>query len=152
MTKEKYDHPHPDTKDAFEAKIAEIGLDTVMNITVLVDDKLKKDIYKVSKCSPSENFKTGDDINIYLNEDIFIQLPEKLQTLTIVEALAGISYNYDKEAVEYTKPDFYAYSGVMEKHSYDDVVVLRESIKSLFDKAKQAADEARALAKSTSNL
>lgn len=144
MKKEKYDHPHPETKDAFDAQIREVGLDQVMNITVLVDDKLKKDIYKVAKCSPSENFKTGDDINIYLNEDIFIQLPEKLQKLAITEALAGISYNYDKDAVEYTKPDFYAYSGVMEKHSYDDVVVLKESIKSLFDKAKQSADESKA--------
>ena len=152
MKKEKYDEPCPETKDAFEAQIALTGLDQVMNIRVLVDDKLKKDITKVVKCSPSESYKTGDDINIFLNEDVFIQLPEKLQELTIIEALAGLSYNYDKDVVEYTKADFHAYSGVMEKHSYEDVVVLRESIKSIFDKAKQAADEARALTKSAGSL
>lgn len=152
MKKEKYDLPHPDTTDAFNAEITAAGLDQVMNITVLVDDKLKPSIYKVAKCSPSESFKTGDDINIFLNEDVFNQLPDELQKLAIIEALAGISYNYDKDVAEYTKPDFYAYSGVMEKHSYNDVVVLRESIKSIFDKAKQAADEAKALTKSAGSL
>lgn len=146
MRKEKYDNPHPDTDDAFKAGIKKVGLDTVMNITVLVDNKLKPDITKLAKCSPSEAFKTGDDVNIYLNEDIFIALTDELQELAIVEALSGLSYDYDKDVPVITKPDFHAYSGMIEKHSYDKVVVLKESIKSLFHAAKQAEDEAKALA------
>lgn len=144
MRKEKYDDPHTDTVDAFNVEISNVGLDNVMNITVLVDNKLKPDIYKVSKCNPSERHKTGDDVNIFLNEDIFHQLPDDLQKLAIVEALAGISYDYEKEVPVISKPDFFAYSGVIEKHSYDKVLVLKESIKSLYSKAKEEEDRIKA--------
>lgn len=144
MRKEKYDDPHTDTVDAFNAEISNLGLDNVMNITVLVDNKLKPDIYKVSKCNPSERHKTGDDVNIFLNEDIFHQLPDDLQKLAIVEALAGISYDYEKDVPVISKPDFLAYSGVIEKHSYDKVLVLKESIKSLYSKAKEDEDRIKA--------
>lgn len=152
MKKEKYDLPHPDTTDAFNAEIALAGLDAVMNITVLVDDKLKPSIYKLSKCSPSESFKTGDDINIFLNESIFIQLPDDLQKLAIVEALAGISYDYDKDVPVITRPDFYSHTMVISKYSFEEMVRLKESVTSLIHAAKQAEDEQKAATKNAGSL
>lgn len=152
MRREKYNDPHPDTTDAFEAEIANIGLDSVINIRVLVDDKLKPEIYKVSKCNDSEFFKTGDDVNIVLNEGIFIQLPDDLQKLAIIEILAGISYDYDKDVAVISKPDFHTYSGVIEKHSYEKMVVLKESIKSLMHAAKEAEDASKAATKKAGSL
>lgn len=143
----KYDAPHTDTLDAYNAEIAAIGLDQVLNIQLIVDDKLKPEIYKVAKCSPSEKYKTGDDINIYLNEDIFHQLPDNLQKLAIVESLAGISYDYDKEAPVLSKPDFFAYSGVISKYSYEEVVVLKESIRSLYQAGAEQEDASKAITK-----
>jgi hypothetical protein len=143
----KYDAPHTDTLDAFNAVIVEIGLDQVLNIEIIVDDKLKPEIYKVAKCSPSEKYKTGDDINIYLNEEIFDQLPDNLQKLAIVEALAGISYDYDKETPVISKPDFFAYSGVINKYSYEEVVVLKESIRTLYQAGKEQEDASKAVTK-----
>lgn len=147
MRKEKFDNPHPDTTDAFNAEITQIGLDAVLNITVLVDNKLKPDIFKLAKCSPSESFKTGDDINLFLNEDIFIRLTDDLQKLVVVEALAGLSYDYDKDTAVITKPDFYCHSGVISKHGFDQMVILKESIKTLLYAAKEAEDEAKAATK-----
>ena len=63
-----------------------------------------------------------------------------------IMSMAGLSYDYDKDVPVITKPDFHAYSGMIEKHTYDKVVVLKESIKSLFHAAKLAEDEAKALA------
>ncbi len=143
----KYDAPHTDTLDAFNAEIVSLGLDQVLSISLIIDDKLKPEIYKVAKCSPSEKYKTGDDVNIYLNEEIFDQLPDNLQKLAIVEALAGISYDYDKETAVLSKPDFFAYSGVINKYSYEEVVVLKESIRTLYQAGKEQEDATKAITK-----
>ena len=140
----KYLEPFEDTISAFELKIHEAGLDVSTNVKIITDNKLKPEIFSVKKCSPIEKYKTGDDVNIFLNEDIFLKLPADLQNLTIVEALAWISYNSEKDAVSVDAPDFKAHSLVLVKHSFQEVMVLKESIKTLLQVQKEAEDAIKA--------
>jgi len=140
----KYIEPFEDTVLEFEAKIREAGLDVSTNIKIITDNKLKPEIFSVKKCSPIESYKTGDDVNIFLNEDIFDKLPDDLRALTIIEALAWVSYDSEKDVVAVNAPDFKAHSMVLAKHSYEEMVVLKESIKTLLQVQKEAEDAEKA--------
>lgn len=140
----KYLEPFEDTIKAFEAKIHEAGLNVSTNIKIITDNKLKPEIFSVKKCSPIEKYKTGDDVNIFLNEDIFEKLPADLQALTIVEALAWVSYNSEKDVISVDAPDFKAHSLVLVKHSFEEVMVLKESIKTLLQVQKETEDAEKA--------
>ena len=67
-------------------------LDNYINISIIADNSLKV-ISKVVKCSPTEKYKTSDDINIFINEHIFDELTPELQKIAIDEALVGISFS-----------------------------------------------------------
>lgn len=142
----KYDFPFPETIEAFNAKILEAGLDRNVNISINVDNKLKPLPYDVKKTSPIEKHKTNDDVNIIINEEVFEKLPPDLQELMIAEALAYISYDFEKDVTVITKHDFTAHTMVLSKYN-DGVIRLRESTKSILQAAKQAEDEAKALTK-----
>lgn len=144
MATNKHDFPFADTVDMFNAKIVEVGLDRVMNISILTDNKLKPLPYAVKRTSDTERLKSNDDVNILINEDVFDQLTPDLQNLVIVEALAYISFDSEKDKIVITQPDFKAHTMVMSKETTEEVVRLRESVKSILQAKKQAEDEAKA--------
>ena len=137
----KYEEVFTDTQDLYTRLIADANLEHI-NITILADNKAKK-ISTVIKANALMKFRTSDDIIIVLNEKIFEQLPEEQQIIIAEESLSGIYYNEEKEAVEIKKEDFTAFSGVIHKYGFDTVVVLRESVKTLYAVEKQAEDEAK---------
>ncbi len=139
----KLEQPFEDTQTLFNQAIDKADLARVMNITVLVNNKLKQ-IFKIAKCGETEKFKTDDDVNIFINEKIFEGLTPEQQVIVVDEALAGISYNSETGSIVITPPDFLAHSGVLRKHTFDVIDVLRESIKTLYQVEKEAKDAAKA--------
>lgn len=138
----KLEAPYDDTKDLFNEKIAEADLS--INITIITNNRLKEP-YKVVKCSESEKFKTRDDVNIYINEVIFDQLPKDQQVILIEESLAWIVYDAEKDVVTIDKPDFSAHELVLDKYDYEVIKRLRASVKSLYTAAKEAEDASKAV-------
>jgi hypothetical protein len=139
----KLEIPHEDIRDLFNEVISESMLDNYLNITVLADNK-SKDVTKISKCSPSEKLKTGDDVNIFVNELIFDQLTPPLQRMVIDEALAGISFDTEHDKLVIKRPDVLTFSGMLQKYTFEELTVLKESIKAILSNKAEQADATKA--------
>jgi hypothetical protein len=137
----KFEEPFEDTLDLYNEVIKSIGLDNYVNITVLVNNK-SKELFKIIKANELLKYKTGDDIIIILNEQIFEQLTDEQRRIVVEESLASIHYDMENDKLIITKPDVVTFSGVLSKHTFDKWNTLRESIKSLYEAEKQVEDEA----------
>jgi len=136
----KYEEPFEDTQSLFNEVIETTGLNNYMNINVLADNKAK-DIFKVNKSNELLKYRTGDDVNIILNESIFDKLTNEQKRIVVEEAIAYISFDSEKDKVIITKPDFIAHSGILRKHTFNTVEVVRESVKTLYQAQEQEEEE-----------
>lgn len=139
----KYEQPFEDTQEMYNRAIDNANLANYMNITILVNNK-SKDIFKVAKCSETENFKTGDDINVFINEKLLEGLTPEQRLIVVEESLASIHFDTEKGTIVISKPDVVTFSGILSKHTFEAWNVIRESIKSLKAAEKQAEDERKA--------
>lgn len=115
---------------------------------VLCNNKQKNDVCKIVKSNDLvQVLSEGINFAVVINEDIFNELPEDLQKMAVDECLAGVQVS-DSDTVSLEKPDFCTYTGVQKKYGDTPVVVLHESIKTLYDAQKQREDEEKAAAKS----
>jgi hypothetical protein len=113
---------------------------------VLCNNK-QKELYKIVKMSDLVEIITeGVNFAVVFNEEVFDKLPADHQEMAIIECLAGVSVS-ESDAVSLEKPNFSTYRGVLEKFGHESIVILHESVKSLFDAKKQEEDEAKALTK-----
>lgn len=135
----KYEEPFEDTLELFNEVITEADLTRVMTITVLTNNRAKE-IVKINKANELLKFRTGDDVIIVLNEKIFEQLPLEQKRIVVEEAIAYISYDSEKDKVVISQPDFMAHSGILRKHTYPMIEVVRETVKTLFQAEKDAED------------
>jgi TRAP-type C4-dicarboxylate transport system substrate-binding protein len=139
----KYLEPFEDTQDLFTKKIKEAGLSNFLTITIIVNNTAK-DVYKLLKPNDLFKHRSGDDILIIINEQIFDQLPDDQKSIIADEALAEISYDTENDKVSIVKPTFVAHDGVLDKYGYDVLKVVREAVKTLYQVEKQKEDEAKA--------
>lgn len=137
----RYEEPFEDTQSLFNEVIESTGLNNFINITVLANNKAKE-IFKVNKSNELLKYRTGDDVIIVLNENIFEKLTDEQKRIVVEEAIAYISFDSEKDKVIITQPDFMAHSGILRKHTFNTIEVVRESIKTLYQAEKQAEDEA----------
>jgi len=113
----------------------------------LFSNNKQKELYKINKTNDvTEVLSDGVNFTIVFNEEIYDGLPDDMQTMAIVEALAGVSVS-DSDAVSLEKPDFVTYKGMMVKYGDEAVIRFKESITSLFDAKKQREDEEKAMTK-----
>jgi hypothetical protein len=139
----KYEEPFEDTQSLFNQVIDAAGLTQFINITVLTNNKAKE-IYKVNKANELLKYRTGDDVIIVLNEKIFEQLPPDQKLIVVEEAIAYISFDTENDKLVITTPDFMAHSGILRKHTFAVIDVVRESIKTFYQAEKQAEEESKA--------
>lgn len=151
MAKKKavgYVEVFPDVQSVFDDVILQTHLEKYgITIKVLALDSQKK-IFTLTKSNALLKHETNVDVYITINQRIFEGLTEPLKVLQVQEALAGISWNGSK--VDVKKGDIVTYSGLLNQYGYDEAKkggntsyqVLQESIKSLYDKAKEEDAEA----------
>ena len=107
---------------------------------VLVNNK-QKELYKIIKLNDIVELLTeGLNFAVIFNEEILDQLTVDQQEMAISECLAGVNVN-ENDIVSLGKPNFSTYRGVLERYGHDPIIVLHESIKSLYDAKKQKEDE-----------
>jgi hypothetical protein len=139
----KYLEPFEDTQEIFNNVIEASGLFNYINITILANNK-EKEIFKINKANELLKYRTGDDVIITLNEKIFDKLSDEQKRIVAEEAIAYISFDAEKDKVIITQPDFKAHSGVLRKHTFETIEIVRESIKTLYQAEKQSEDESEA--------
>lgn len=138
----KYQDVTDETREVFKNILAERDLERILTIDVVNEVKLKNDEgYKVSKANPYAAHKTGVDVVIYINEDVFDRLDESQQRLLADEAITGISVNLESGALKINAFDFKTHKGVIEKYSPEIILAYKESIKSVYDAIKEEEAE-----------
>ena len=136
----KFQEPSDDTTKIFNQAIVATGLSNHLKIKILVSNSAKQ-IFKVSKANDIIQFMTGEEVLIIVNEQIFDQLAEHQKRIVAEEALAHVGYDMDNDKVIVTAPDFIAHSGILRKHSFATIEIVRESIKSLYASQKESEAE-----------
>ena len=136
----KYEEPVEDTQAIFDTVIDNAGLKDVVNISVLSNNRAKE-IFKVNKASDLLKYRTGDDVYIIINEKVFEQLTDEQKMIVAEEAVAYVAYDFENDKLLITPPDFSAHSGILRKHNYPIIEVLRESIKTIYQAEKDAEEE-----------
>jgi len=133
----KFEHPTEDTVK----EINDVFLSTTperygIKFNALVNND-QKEIFKVKKYTADIKFAFGYDFQIVVNEVILEGLPPVERNLCIQEELAGVHFDAERDVLNVKKGDFTSHSGFVDKHSYEKLRNLRESIKSLYDKKKE---------------
>jgi TRAP-type mannitol/chloroaromatic compound transport system substrate-binding protein len=138
----KYSEVTDETREIFKNILAERDLERILTVDIVGENKLKNDEgYKVGKANPYASHKTGVDVVIYLNEDVFDRLDEAQQRILADEAITGISVNLESGALKIEGFDYKTHKGIIEKYNQEIVLSLKESIKSVYDQIKEEQAE-----------
>ena len=142
----KFEVVSDETKNLFIDVHSKTNIPHWVEFEMLCNSK-QKQLYKIMKLNDMvETITDGINFVIVVNEEIFNQLTEEQQRIAFDECLAGVHVS-ENEAVSLEKPDFSSYTGVLQKYGHDEIIVLHETVKSLFDKKKQEEDEKKAAGK-----
>lgn len=87
-----------------------------------------------------EELIDGLNFVIIINEEIFENLDVDAQKIVFSEILTGVTIS-EHDVVGYSKPNFTTYRSVLEKFGHEKIIIVKESIESLFEEKKQREDE-----------
>ena len=114
---------------------------------VLCNNKQKNDPCKLVKSNDLvETLTEGLNFAVVVNEEIFNGLPDDMKKMAFDECLAGVSVS-ETDTLSLGKPNFNTHTGVLQKYGHDPIIVLHESIKSLYDTKKQKEEEEKVVKK-----
>lgn len=140
-----YEEASNDVVKLFDSVRNATTINNFVEFTVLCNNK-QKELYKIVKMNDLVETLTNLNFAVVINEEIFEQLTDDQKLMALNECLAGVCVG-DSDAVSLEKPNFSTYRGILEKYGHDPIIVLHESIKSLYDAKKQKEDEEKAATK-----
>lgn len=124
-----YTEISPEIKDMFKAVIEEKELKEI-EFKIIGSDELKSPAI-IKKATPLEYYLSDNsDVIIVVNEAMIDMFDDELKKLVIDEIMTSVSYNLDKEQMEFKKPTLNSYMGILKKYKLDTYEKLEESIKS----------------------
>jgi len=139
----KIEKASQDMEDLFDKVKDTTTIKDWLKFEVLCNNK-QKELYKIVKANEIVEILTdGVNFAVVFNEEIFDQLPDDMKEMAITECLAGVMVD-ENDKITLEKPNFSTYRGILEKFGHDPIIVLHESIKSLYDAQKQKVDEEKA--------
>jgi hypothetical protein len=142
----KFEKASEDAEKFFEEVREKTTIPQWIEFRVLCNNKQKIPVDVKKNSDLVEVLTEGVNFAVIFNEEIFDQLPDDMKEIAVVEKLAGVSVD-DNDKITLVKEDFNTYTGVLQKYGDDPIIRFKESVKSLYDKKKQAEDEAKAAKK-----
>lgn len=145
----KYENVSDEIEELFAKIVDETTIPEFLKSEIKIRScEKQKEMCKITKLNDlAQTFTDGTQLAVVINEKAFDMLPAEYQNIVLVECLSGISVNPENDAVSLIKGDFITYTGVLQKFGGESIIILKESIKSIFDKIKRDEDEAKALEK-----
>ncbi len=138
-----YEKPSEALAELFDKVKESTSIPHWVEFELLINNKLK-DVYKIVKLNDLIGALTeGMNFVVVVNEEIIEQLPVELQEILLVESLAGVFIS-ESDAISLEKPNFSTFTGVLQKYGHDKIIMMKESVKSLYDAVKQKEDEEKA--------
>lgn len=144
MANDKYFDMCEDLESYFTKAFADAGLERVLNLRVLGCKNQKKVTDGPKKLPPLYSYMTKEDIVVTVNEEIFELLIEEQRIIVAEEAIAAISYDFEKDKASIATPDFQSYGLIIRKYGFETMERLRETLKSLYDQQANSEEDATA--------
>ncbi len=144
MANDKYFDMAEDLEAYFTNAFANAGLERVLNLRVLGCKNQKKVADEPKKLPPLYSYMTKEDLVITVNEEIFEMLTEEQRIIVAEEAIAAVSYDFEKDKVTISKPDFQTFFLIMRKYGVETMETLRETIKALYDQNSNSEESEEA--------
>jgi hypothetical protein len=144
MANDKYFDMCEDLESYFTKAFADAGLERVLNLRVLGCKNQKKVTDGPKKVPPLYSYMTKEDIVVTVNEEIFELLIEEQRIIVAEEAIAAISYDFEKDIASIATPDFQTYGLIIRKYGFETMETLRETLKSLYDQQANSEEGATA--------
>lgn len=133
--------------EELEKLFQEVRDETTINnfvIFEILNNSKQKEAYKIVKLNDLVGALTeGIDFAVVVNEEIFEKLPLDLQKIGLTECLTGVLVS-ETDTLSLEKPDFSTYTGVLQKFGHEQVIRLKETIKSLYDSKKEEEEKEKA--------
>jgi|15BtaG_2_1085339.scaffolds.fasta_scaffold29410_2 hypothetical protein len=137
----KYEESSDDIHLIFNECLIKAGLNDVVNVKCVCDNRQKK-ITNLVKCTPLVKFiSSNTDIVISVNEKVFDQLEDWQKHMVAEEAIAGISFDFEKDKLVTNKKDVQTHSGFVRNYGWPKYEVLCESIKTIYNKEQEEEAE-----------
>lgn len=130
----KWTEPSDETHKIIIDFLAKTDVGSLIDTKIIVNDE-QKTLFSVKKESAASKFAYGYDMQIIVNESIFDGLTDTQQVLALEEALAGVHYDLQNDKLVVSPRDK-VYKSFIDKRGWEEFEVLMESIKSLYDAAK----------------
>lgn len=147
-TDTKYREVSDETLDLFNKALDNTSIPHWVEFRLLADDNAKK-IIEVKKQNEMVEFMTeGTKAVAIINEEIFEEVnEEELQLKYVDEELSRIAVDMEKGTIKVESYDFTTDSDFLEKNGADDVILMKLTEKSLFEKKKEREEEEKAAAR-----
>jgi len=129
----KYFEAEEDLQNLFDEVLNETSIPKWVTFRVLTSDKLKN-VCEVKKQSDLAVVLSDVNIAVLINHVVFEQLDIVNQKMVLEEALTSIVVDPDNDKLSIEKADFQTYSGFLAKYGNTPILLLKEVVKSLFDK------------------
>ena len=136
----KWGKPSDETIKLFDDILIKLELDRYIGVKLIVNNDQKK-VVTIVKLPPHTKFAFGDDLLIIVNEEILDGLPELEQYMYVDELLAGVHFDTENDRLTINQQDVKTHSGFLNKYTYEKYLVMKESIKSLYDQKKENEDQ-----------
>tara|TARA_R110000796_G_scaffold252137_1_gene385298 strand:- start:5204 stop:5635 length:432 start_codon:yes stop_codon:yes gene_type:complete len=135
----KWADPSDDIIKEITEVLISTGLDNAVNTKIIANNDQKGKVITLKKAQPFIKFAFGYELILIINEDIYDELPILQKRLCIEEALSGAYHDGEKLVVG--QPDLKTFHGFLDKHGYDQYKILEESIKTLYEAAKNNGED-----------
>jgi len=136
----KYFDLSEDLEGYFTRAFSTAGLERVVNLRVIGCENQKTVYTPPKKVTGVYNFLTKEDVAITVNEQIFEMLEENHRMIIAEEAITHIGFDFEKDKLLIAKPDFYAFSGQITKHTYEEVKRCKDVLTALYSQKKDAEE------------
>ena len=144
MANDKHFDMCEDLESYFTKAFADAGLERVLNLRVLGCKNQKKVYDGPNKVPPLYSYITKEDIVITINEEIFELLTEEYRIIVAEEAIAGISYDFEKDKVTIIQPDLQTHSTIANKYGTETMKTVKDTVKLLYSQKANSEEGATA--------
>lgn len=136
-----------ETKELFyETLDTKTSIPDWVEFKIIADDDLKGNPVKIEKQNKKVEFITdGVMAIVFINEEILDGLVEEdAKSKVIEEELTRLSCDLEKGSIKLEQHDVSTNSDFLEKYGADEVLLVKLSIRSLYDQKKQKEEEEKA--------
>jgi hypothetical protein len=147
-TETKYREVSDETQDLFNQALDNTSIPHWVEFRVFADDNAKKPVDVRKQNEMVEYATDGVKAFAIFNEEIFDGLIEDDIKIKIIdEELTRVKVDLEKGSIKVEQHDFTTNSDFLEKHGADEVLLLKLTVRSLYDTKKEREEQEKAEAR-----